>query len=45
MAKPFVLGDNEVTKIMDVVVIDNKGEDKDGTVSKAWIKIKRNLST
>ena len=25
---------------MDVAVIDNKGEDKDSIVSKAWIKIK-----
>ena len=40
MVKPFVLGDNEVTKTMDVVVIDNEREDEDSTVSKAWIKIK-----
>ena len=40
MVKPFVLGDNEVTKTMDVVVIDDEGEDEDSTVSKAWLKIK-----
>ena len=40
MVKPFVLGDNEVTKTMDVAVIDNEGEDEDSTVLKAWIKIK-----
>ena len=40
MVKPFILGDNEVTKTMDVVVIDDEGEDEDSTVSKAWLKIK-----
>ena len=42
MVKPFVLGDNEVTKTMDVAVIDNEGKDEDSIVSKAyaWIKIK-----
>ena len=42
MVKPFVLGDNEVTKTMNVVVIDDEGEDEGSTVSKAWLK---NLST
>ena len=40
MVKLFVLGDNEVTKTMNVVVIDDEGEDEDNTVSKVWLKIK-----
>ena len=40
MVKPFVLGDNELTKTMDVVIIDDEGEDEDSTVLKAWLKIK-----
>ena len=37
MVKPFVLGDNEVTKTMDAAVIDNEGEDEDSIVSKAYM--------
>ena len=40
MVEPFVIGDNDVTKTLDVVVIDHEGEDEDSNVSNAWLKIK-----
>ena len=35
MVEPFVIGDNDVTKTLDVVVIDHEGEDEDSNVSNA----------
>ena len=40
MVEPFVIGDNDVTKTLDVVVIDHEGEDKD----KCMAQNQRNVS-